>query len=128
MALLFAWDPQKATTNVAKHGVTFDEASTVFQDTLSATIGDPLHSEDEDRFVLIGHSHRNRILVVVHTERGDRIRLVEYDFSEGVRGKYAKRYAEGTNVVVLDPDVAEYFRDHQAVNDSLRSLIGIIRR
>jgi len=54
--------------------------------------------------------------------------LEEYDFSKGVRGKYAKRYAEGTNVVVLDPDVAEYFPDHQAVNDSLRSLIAIIRR
>jgi len=70
------WDPQKATTNVTQHGVTFDEASTVFQDTLSLVIGDPLQSEDEERFVLIGHSHRNRLLVVVHTERGDRIRII----------------------------------------------------
>ena len=54
--------------------------------------------------------------------------LVEYDFRGGIRGKYAKRYAEGTNVVVLDPDVAEYFLDHRAVNDSLRSLIAIIRK
>ncbi|MFA4944618.1 MAG: hypothetical protein WC789_07950 [Lentisphaeria bacterium] len=54
--------------------------------------------------------------------------LEEYDFSKGVRGKYAKRYAEGTNVVVLDPDVARYFPDHKAVNDSLRSLIAIIQR
>lgn len=76
MALLFEWDPQKATTNVTKHGVTFDEASTVFQDTLSLAISDPLHSEDEERFVLIGHSHRNRLLVIVHTERGDRIRII----------------------------------------------------
>jgi uncharacterized DUF497 family protein len=76
MALLFEWDPQKATTNVTKHGVTFDEASTVFQDTLSLAIGGPLHSEDEERFVLIGHSHRNRFLVVVHSERGNRIRII----------------------------------------------------
>jgi uncharacterized DUF497 family protein len=76
MALLFEWDPRKARINVTKHGVTFDEASTAFQDALSVTIGDPLHSEDEDRFVLIGHSHRNRLLVVVHTERADRIRII----------------------------------------------------
>ena len=76
MALLFEWGPRKASTNVTKHGVTFDEASTVFQDALSVTIGDPLHYEDEDRFVLVGHSHRNRLLVVVHTERGDRIRII----------------------------------------------------
>ena len=53
--------------------------------------------------------------------------LDEYDFSKGVRGKYAERYAKGTNVVVIDPDVAEYFPDHDAVNDSLRSLVAIIK-
>ena len=77
MALLFEWDPKKASGNAAKHGVTtFEEASTVFQDALSVTIGDPLHSEVEDRFVLLGHSHRGRLLVVIHTERGDRIRII----------------------------------------------------
>ncbi|MBM4048912.1 MAG: hypothetical protein FJ279_27740 [Planctomycetes bacterium] len=54
--------------------------------------------------------------------------LEEYDFSRGVRGKYAKRYAEGANVVVIDPDVAEYFPDHKAVNESLRGLVAIIKR
>jgi len=54
--------------------------------------------------------------------------LEEYDFRGGARGKYAKRYAEGTNVVVIDPDVAEYFPDHESVNDALRSLAAIIRR
>lgn len=49
--------------------------------------------------------------------------LEEYDFSKGVRGKYAKRYAEGTNVVVIDPDVAKYFPDHTSVNEALRSLL-----
>jgi len=53
--------------------------------------------------------------------------LEEYDFTGGVRGKYAKRYAEGTNVVVIDPDVVEYFPDHDAVNNALRSLTAIIK-
>lgn len=52
----------------------------------------------------------------------------EYDFSRGVRGKYARRYAQGTNVVVLEPDVAEAFPNAQAVNRSLRALAGIIRQ
>lgn len=54
--------------------------------------------------------------------------LEEYDFSKGVRGKYAMRYAEGTNVVVIEPDVAEVFPDHDSVNQALRSLVEIIRR
>ena len=54
--------------------------------------------------------------------------LEEYDFSGGVRGKYSKRYAAGTNVVVIDPDVAEYFPDNESVNDALRSLAAIIKR
>jgi uncharacterized protein len=62
--------------NLVKHGVSFDEASTVFQDSLSITISDPLHSEDEERFVVIGYSCQNRLLVVVHTDRGDRIRII----------------------------------------------------
>ena len=52
----------------------------------------------------------------------------EYDFSRGVRGKYARRYAQGTNVVVLEADVAKVFQNSQAVNDSLRALAGIMRR
>jgi hypothetical protein len=54
--------------------------------------------------------------------------LEEYDFTGGVRGKYAKRYEEGTNVVVIDPDVAEYFPDHDSVNEALRGLAAIIKR
>jgi hypothetical protein len=76
MALQFEWDPQKARSNVQKHAVTFDEASTAFRDPLSVTISDPLHSEDEDRFVLIGYSHRGRLLVIVHTYRNHHIRLI----------------------------------------------------
>jgi hypothetical protein len=54
--------------------------------------------------------------------------LDEYDFSEGVRGKHARRYAEGTNIVALSPDVAEVFADSNSVNDALRQLIRIARR
>ena len=54
--------------------------------------------------------------------------LEEYDFSKGIRGKYAKKYEEGSNVVVIDPDVATIFPDHESVNDALRSLAHIIKR
>ena len=54
--------------------------------------------------------------------------LEEYDFSQGIQGKYAKRYAEGTNVVIIEPDVAKVFPDHDSVNQALRSLVEIIRR
>ena len=60
--------------------------------------------------------------------RDDPDMLKEYDFSGGVRGKYAKRYAEGANVVVIEPDVAEYFPDHDSVNESLRSLVSIMKK
>ena len=74
--ILFEWDPVKAAINKKIHGITFDEASTAFKDTLSLTVYDTLHSEDENRFVLIGSSHRDRLLVVVLTERGERIRII----------------------------------------------------
>jgi hypothetical protein len=54
--------------------------------------------------------------------------LDEYDFSRGVRGKYAKRYAEGTNIVILAPDVAEFFPDSESVNTVLRALVGVARK
>src|SRR3989338_3001051 len=72
--LLFAWDANKATKNLKTHGVSFDEASTAFSEHLSLTIYDPLHSDEEDRFVLIGSSYKHRLLVVVHTDRGKKIR------------------------------------------------------
>jgi uncharacterized protein len=62
MASFFWWDPEKARSNVRKHGVTFEEAASVFRDTLSVTISDPLHSSEESRFVTIGRSDRGRTL------------------------------------------------------------------
>jgi hypothetical protein len=60
--------------------------------------------------------------------RKDPEMLEEYDFSKGVKGKYAKRYEEGTNVVVIEPDIAKYFPDHESVNQALRSLTEIIKQ
>ena len=74
--LIFEWDFKKAKTNIEKHGVSFEEASTAFRDPLSLTIDDPLHSRDEERLVLIGMSYNNHPLIVVHTERGDNIRII----------------------------------------------------
>ena len=76
MPLNFQWDENKARTNLAKHGVSFAEAATVFGDALSLTIPDPAHSQREDRFIILGMSHKGKLLVVVHTERGDSIRLI----------------------------------------------------
>ena len=76
MALEFEWDPDKAESNLKEHGVSFDEASTVFRDTLSITIGDPDHSASEDRYIDIGMSHRGQLLVVSYTERKDKIRII----------------------------------------------------
>ena len=74
--LLFEWDSEKAKTNIKIHRVSFDEASTVFGDPLSLTIYDPLHSDEEIRFVIIGSSYKNHILIVVHTERKNKIRII----------------------------------------------------
>lgn len=76
MGLLFEWDQKKARRNIEVHGISFDEASTAFRDPLSRTIADPLHSKGEERLVLIGESLKRRLLVVVHAERGDRVRII----------------------------------------------------
>jgi uncharacterized DUF497 family protein len=76
MALGFSWDPAKADANARKHGVTFEEAVTAFGDPYSLAIPDPDHSRTEDRFILIGRSSRERLLTVVHPERGDTIRII----------------------------------------------------
>jgi uncharacterized DUF497 family protein len=77
MALTFEWDRDKAEGNRRKHGVDFQEATTVFRDTLSSTICDPDHStRAEERELTIGLSHRRRLLVVAHCKRGSRIRII----------------------------------------------------
>jgi uncharacterized DUF497 family protein len=73
---LFEWDTEKAATNVTKHGVTFEEACTVFGDPLAILMPDPDHSVAEQRYVLLGMSNRHRLLVVGHAERPPRTRLI----------------------------------------------------
>ena len=127
----------------------------MFSDPLSLTIYDPAHSKKKtvssSSAVHIGKicwlsSTPNEAIIFALLARGMRAGQKEktmkkairkraepemrgeYDFSRGVRGKYARRYAQGTNVVVLQPDVARVFPNAAAVNESLRALAGIIRR
>jgi len=76
MGLVFTWDTKKASENIRKHGVSFEEASTVFGDPLSITIEDPYHGVGEKRMFTMGHSNYLRFLVVVHTARGNIIRII----------------------------------------------------
>jgi hypothetical protein len=76
MLIGFEWDPAKAKANVRKHGVSFDEACTSFDDPLSQTIDDPDHSEDESRFITLGRSKPGNLLVVCHCDRTDNIRII----------------------------------------------------
>jgi uncharacterized DUF497 family protein len=72
----FEWDPGKARRNLRKHGVSFDEAVTAFYDPLSATFDDPDHSIGEQRYITVGFSSQNRLLIVGHTERGETVRII----------------------------------------------------
>ena len=72
----FEWDPKKVVTNLRKHGVSFSEAATVFDDPLSIAVADPGHSAEEDRFIIVGLSHQRRVLIVSFAERGDLIRII----------------------------------------------------
>lgn len=74
--MLFDWDARKARSNLRKHGVSFREAGGVFDDPLAITFADPDHSEIENRSVTFGVSRASRFLVVAHTDRGDKIRVI----------------------------------------------------
>lgn len=87
MALQFEWDSKKAQSNKRKHGITFEEASTIFGDPLSITIHDPAHSIGEDRFITIGRSINDKLIVAVHTDRDDVIRVIS--------ARKATRYEQG---------------------------------
>jgi len=89
----FEWDDEKSRSNIRKHRVSFEEASTAFADTMALTMFDEEHSVDEDRYVLLGESDRHRLLVVSYTEREDRIRIV----SARVANRREKsQYGEGS--------------------------------
>lgn len=92
MAYEFEWDPEKAADNVRKHGVSFDEAVTAFGDALSILLSDPDHSLGEERYLVMGMSTQNRLLVVAFVERPPRTRIISarlgtrrerHDYEEG---------------------------------------------
>lgn len=93
MQTLFEWDRRKAEINLRKHGVSFDEARTVFADPLTITLPDPDHSVDEERYLDIGISDNRRVLVVGYTERGQHIRLIH---ARKATPSERKRYEEET--------------------------------
>jgi uncharacterized protein len=88
----FEWDPEKALSNLSKHGVSFQEAATVFGDPLAVTYFDPDHSKDEDRFLTFGLSNLGQLLVVSHTDRGDQTRIIS---ARAATKKERRQYEEG---------------------------------
>lgn len=93
MNVIFTWDPQKAASNRRKHRVTFEEAASVFYDPLSLTIDDPVHSDKEERLIIIGYSAQRRLLVIAHTDEGDVIRIISARRAEPYE---RKQYEDGT--------------------------------
>jgi uncharacterized DUF497 family protein len=88
----FEWDEAKAARNLAKHGITFQRAATVFGDPLALTVSDPDHSLDEDRFLTFGHSSDGALLVVSHTDREGSTRIIS---ARQAGRKERKFYEEG---------------------------------
>jgi len=93
----FEWDPLKAALNSNKHGVLFTEAATVFNDPLSMTVYDPDHSLDENRYIIVGMSHRFRLLIVAFAEHGNRIRIISARQLTRTERKTYEEYSEYKN-------------------------------
>ena len=92
MRLTFEWDEKKSKINLLKHDVSFEEAKTVFGDPLSITIHDQAHSMEEDRFIDIGMSSRQRLLVVAYTERRPNIRIISSREATAMERKVYEEY------------------------------------
>ena len=88
----FEWDPRKADSNLNKHGVSFQEAASVFGDALSITYHDPDHSAREQRFITVGMSRSGRVLMVAHTDRGGNVRIIS---ARKTTRKERRYYEEG---------------------------------
>ena len=88
----FEWDPKKAALNLQGHSVSFEEAASVFGDPFAATISDPEHSTEEPRFITMGVTPAQRLLVVVHTDRVDRVRIIS---ARPATRAEKKKYEEG---------------------------------
>jgi uncharacterized DUF497 family protein len=92
MKVTVEWDPVKARTNLTKHQVSFEEASTVFDDPLFITFLDVEHSDNEERYIILGLSQRSRLLLIAHTDREGAIRII----SAGKATKNERRFYEET--------------------------------
>ncbi|WP_107670463.1 BrnT family toxin [Cyanothece sp. BG0011] len=88
----FEWDKNKAKQNLSKHGVSFEEAKTIFDDPLYIDFYDPDHSENEERYLIVGQSNQRRILILSYTERGNKIRLIS---AREVTPQERKAYEQG---------------------------------
>jgi uncharacterized DUF497 family protein len=93
MSLEFEWDQAKAAENLAKHDVGFDEAVSVFADPLARILDDPFHSLDEQREIIVGHSHRQRLLIVSFTERAPTVRIIS---ARAVTTRERRDYEQGS--------------------------------
>ena len=155
--MIYEWDPTKATANLKRHKVSFDEATSVFTDPFALTFDDPDHSLEARRYTTIGTSSKQRIVFLAHVDRAkitcgssalgrpqpqrpmptknlasrgvDELRP-EYDLAAlkgRVQGKYYARATAGTTMVLLEPDVAEAFSDGASVNQALRSYLRTAR-
>jgi len=91
--MIFEWDSRKARSNLAKHGVSFEEAAQVFRDPLALTFQDPDHSHLELREITIGHTEEGRLVFVAHCERGHRMRIIS---ARPATDRERKQYEEGT--------------------------------
>lgn len=151
----FEWDAQKAAANLKKHRISFEEGASVFLDPLAITFPDPDHSSEEQREITAGHTIKGRVVLVpiasavggsgslahvlqpgvsensmkkkAAAKLGDELRP-EYDLSKlhgGVRGKYYRQAVTGTNLVLIEPDLINFFPDSKAVNHALRLLTEV---
>src|SRR6266850_6920980 len=122
----FSWDPNKDRLNQRDHGITLQDATTVFGDSLAVTVSDPscAISNKGIPFALFRLAEPQLMNAKTMKRKTKESEMrAEYDFSGGVRGKYHQRYMESSNVVVLEPDVHKRFKNSSAVNKALRSLI-----
>jgi len=153
----FEWDARKAAANLAKHRIAFQDAATVFMDPLAMTFPDPDHSVAELREITVGYTMKgswfsfhiarevggsgSSALAWQHPANADNMKRTatarrsdelrpEYDLSQlkgGIRGKYFREATAGTNLVLIEPDLAELFPDAAAVNRALRVLAEAAR-
>ena len=90
--MIFDWEKRKARTNLRDHKVSFQEAATVFGNSLADTFDDPDHSIDEQRFIIIGHSESGKLLFISHTDDGETVRIIS---AREVTSAERKQYEEG---------------------------------